>query len=90
MLESIYYTSKVMADTETRYPCIEKLVLALITSARRIRPYFQAYSVTKLAKFHLHQVFHKLETSCKLMKWVVELSEYDITFEPKQQLKAKL
>ncbi|XP_022156792.1 uncharacterized protein LOC111023626 [Momordica charantia] len=38
----VYYTSKSLTEAEARYPCVEKLALALITSARRLRPYFQA------------------------------------------------
>ncbi|KAK3042893.1 hypothetical protein RJ639_001166 [Escallonia herrerae] len=36
----IYYVSKVLQDVETRYPKIDRIALALITSARRLRPYF--------------------------------------------------
>ncbi|KAL5558840.1 hypothetical protein UlMin_035051 [Ulmus minor] len=36
----IYYTSKSLLDAETRYPEIEKLALALMVAARKLRPYF--------------------------------------------------
>ncbi|KAK3019363.1 hypothetical protein RJ639_004337 [Escallonia herrerae] len=34
----IYYVSKVLQDVETRYPKIDKIALALIISAKRLRP----------------------------------------------------
>ena len=37
---SIYFTSHILYDAEKRYQMIEKVALALITSARRLRPYF--------------------------------------------------
>ena len=36
----IYYVSKALQDAETRYPEIEKLTLALVVVARKLRPYF--------------------------------------------------
>ena len=36
----IYYTSKVLQDTEERYPPMEKLAFALVTIARKLKPYF--------------------------------------------------
>ncbi|KAK3015834.1 hypothetical protein RJ639_006011 [Escallonia herrerae] len=36
----IYYVSKVLQNVEMRYPKIDKMALALITSTRRLRPYF--------------------------------------------------
>ena len=36
----IYYVSKAFLDTETRYSHLEKLTLALIVAARKLRPYF--------------------------------------------------
>ncbi|XP_022159003.1 uncharacterized protein LOC111025448 [Momordica charantia] len=85
----IYYTSKAMTEAETRYPKMEKLALALVTSARRLRPYFQAHTVVVLTNLPLKNIFHKPETSGRLMKWAMELSEYDIQFEPRTTLKGK-
>ena len=36
----IYYVSKALQDAKTRYPEIEKLALALVVAARKLRPYF--------------------------------------------------
>ncbi|KAK3018757.1 hypothetical protein RJ639_004243 [Escallonia herrerae] len=44
----IYYVSKVLQDVETRYPKIDKIVLALIILARRLRPYFQSHTIIVL------------------------------------------
>ena len=41
----VYYCGRGFADPETRYPDIEKLVLALITAARKLRQYFQAHTI---------------------------------------------
>ncbi|XP_022156050.1 uncharacterized protein LOC111023020 [Momordica charantia] len=78
-----------MTEAETRYPQMEKLALALVTSARRLRPYLQAHTVVVLTNLPLKNIFLKPETSGRLMKWTLELSEYDIQFEPRIALKGQ-
>ncbi|KAM3001869.1 hypothetical protein FF2_038105 [Malus domestica] len=41
----IFYPFKALLDVETRYPKIEKLILALVVATWKLRPYFQAHTV---------------------------------------------
>ena len=41
----IYYTSQALRGAEGRYPPMEKLAFALIIAARKLRLYFQAYTI---------------------------------------------
>ncbi|CAL9018474.1 unnamed protein product, partial [Prunus brigantina] len=59
------------------------LALALVISARRLRPYFQAHQITVLTNQPLRQVLQKPETSGRLIKWAIELGEFDIQFKPR-------
>ena len=36
----VYYCSRALRRAEQRYPRMEKLILALVTAARKLRPYF--------------------------------------------------
>ncbi|MBN8152325.1 hypothetical protein J0J37_22375, partial [Vibrio vulnificus] len=74
----IYYVSKVLQDAESRYSHVDKVVLALIMTSRKLRPYFQAHSITILTDQPLRQILQKPEYSGRLTKWVVELGEFDI------------
>ncbi|KAL5582066.1 hypothetical protein UlMin_014508 [Ulmus minor] len=85
----IYYTSKSLLDAETRYPEIEKLALALMVAARKLRPYFQAHTTIIPTKFPLKQVFQKPEASGRLAKWSIELGEFDIQFKPRTAIKGQ-
>ncbi|KAL5565706.1 hypothetical protein UlMin_028870 [Ulmus minor] len=85
----IYYTSKSLLDAETRYPEIEKLALALMVAARKLRPYFQAHTIIIPTKFPLKQVFQKPEASGRLAKWSIELWEFDIQFKPQTAIKGQ-
>ena len=40
----VYYTHNALQGAESRYPRLEKLAFALITSASRVCQYFQAYT----------------------------------------------
>ncbi|KAL5759725.1 hypothetical protein ACOSQ2_018563 [Xanthoceras sorbifolium] len=86
---AVYYVSKAMTSPKTRYSEIEKLALALIIMARRLRPYFQAHPIIVLTKHPLRQVMQKLEVSGRMIKWSVELSEFDISFQPRNAIKGQ-
>ncbi|XP_022883217.1 uncharacterized protein LOC111399949 [Olea europaea var. sylvestris] len=73
----VYYTSKALLSPKTRYPDMEKLVLTLITASRKLRPYFQAHTIHVLTNFLLRQVLQKPDGSGRLLKWAVELSEFN-------------
>ena len=59
----IYYVSKALLDAETRYSHLEKLALALMVAARKLRPYFQAHLVVVVTSFPIKLVLHKHEVS---------------------------
>ena len=69
---------------------MEKLVLALVTTARRLRPYFQAHTIEIPTKHRMKQIFHKPETSGRLEKWVIEHSEFDIRYKPRTAIKGQV
>ncbi|GKV34073.1 hypothetical protein SLEP1_g42495 [Rubroshorea leprosula] len=45
----IYYISSVLHGAELRYPLAEKATLAVVTSARKLRPYFQSHPIIRSA-----------------------------------------
>ncbi|KAL0445381.1 UNVERIFIED_CONTAM: hypothetical protein Slati_2260800 [Sesamum latifolium] len=83
----IYYVSKVLNGAESRYPPIEKMALALVITVRKLRPYFLSYSVGVRTNTPLKQVLGK--ASGRLVKWAIELSEYDISYLPRTTIKAQ-
>ena len=86
----IYYVSKALLDAETRYSHLEKLALALMVAARKLRPYFQAHPVVVVTSFPIKLVLHKPEVSGRLAKWAVELGEYDVIFRPATTIKSQV
>ncbi|KAL5568387.1 hypothetical protein UlMin_024962 [Ulmus minor] len=85
----IYYTSKSLLDAKTRYPKVEKLALALMIAARKLRPYFQAHTIIVPTKFPLKQILQKPDTSGRLAKWSIELGEFEVLFKPRTAIKGQ-
>ena len=86
----VYYCSLALRGAEERYPRIEKLILELVTAARKIRPYFQAHTIKVPTEYPMKQVLHKPETSGRLMKWTIVLREFDIRYKPKTAIKGQV
>nr|KYP65232.1 Retrovirus-related Pol polyprotein from transposon 297 family [Cajanus cajan] len=63
----IYFISQVLQDTEKWYQMIEKLALALVTAARRLRPYFQSHQVVVKIDYPIKQILRKLELSERMI-----------------------
>ena len=69
---------------------MEKLILALVTAARKLRPYFQTHTIEVPTEYPMKQLLHKPEVSGRLMKWAIELSEFDIRYKPKTAIKGQV
>ena len=86
----IYYVSKSLVQAKTLYSTIEKLVLALITSARKLRSYFNCHPIRVATTFPLKTVLQKPDLLGRMAKWVVELGEFDVRFQPRISIKSQM
>ncbi|XP_076907452.1 uncharacterized protein LOC143563906 [Bidens hawaiensis] len=86
----IYYVCRTFTDPETRYSMLEKLVLALVYAARRLRRYFQGHPINVLTGYKLKNVLSKLELSGRLEKWAIELGEHAIEYKPRPAIKGQV
>lgn len=71
-----------IVGVEARYNPLEKDILTLVATTWKLKPYFQAHPITVLTMVPLRQVIHKLDLTGRMRKWVLELSEYEIDFQP--------
>ena len=76
----VYYISKQLIDAETRYLEMEKLALALVIASRKLSSYFHSHTICILTNYSLRQVLQKPDASGHLLKWAIELSQFDIEF----------
>ena len=85
----VYYTSRALRGAEARYPQIEKLAFALITASRKLRHYVQAHIINVMTDHPLKKAMNKLEVIGRLIQWAVELSKFDIKYQPRHAIKAQ-
>ncbi|GKF77532.1 reverse transcriptase domain-containing protein [Tanacetum coccineum] len=69
---------------------MEKLTLALVHAARRLRRYFQAHSIKVITDSPIKQVLSNSESSGRLAKWVVEQGAYGIQYVPRVAVKGQV
>ena len=85
-----YYCSRALRGAEERYRRMEKLIFALVTATQKLLSYFQAHTIEVPTEYPMKQVLHKQETSERLMKWAIELSEFDIRYKLKTAIKGQI
>ncbi|RYR53176.1 hypothetical protein Ahy_A06g028171 [Arachis hypogaea] len=85
----IYFISKVLQDTEARYSRLEKLAFALPSASRRLRQYFHAHPITVRTDQAVKQVLQKSDLAGRMLAWSIELSQFQIRFEPRNAIKAQ-
>ena len=83
------FVSRTLHGAEIRYQKIEKLALALVTTARKLRPYFQTHQVIVRTNQPIRQVLQKPDLAGRMMNWSVELSEFGVAYEPRGAIKAQ-
>ncbi|GKV48228.1 hypothetical protein SLEP1_g55054 [Rubroshorea leprosula] len=85
----ICYVSKVLQGAEQNYPLAEKSAFAVVCTARKLWAYFQSHQIVVYTDFPLRKILQKPELSGRLIGWSVELSEYDLKFQPRTTIKGK-
>ena len=66
---------------------MEKHALALMIASRKLRPYFHSYTIHVLTNYPLSQVLQKPDASSHILKWAIELSQFNIEFMPRLVVK---
>ncbi|XP_073067283.1 uncharacterized protein [Primulina eburnea] len=85
----VYYVSHALRGPEIRYTEVEKIALALIVTARKLRPYFLSHQIVVLTNSPLGRIMTHSEVSGRMIKWTIELGEHDIEYKPRVAIKAQ-
>ncbi|GAU12536.1 hypothetical protein TSUD_182500 [Trifolium subterraneum] len=86
----VYFVSRALQGPELRYLQIEKIALAVIMAARKLRYYFLAHSIIIRTDQPVKQLLARPDMVGRMLKWSLELAEFDISFENRKALKAQV
>ena len=76
----IYFASRVLQGPEQNYMESEKLILALIHAARRLRRYYKDHPIRELTNRPIERVLLNPDRSRRTAKWEDELEEHNIEY----------
>ncbi|GKC66556.1 reverse transcriptase domain-containing protein [Tanacetum coccineum] len=86
----VYFVSRALQGPELNYTPMEKLVLALVFAAKRLRRYFQAHPIAVITDQPIRQVMSRPEVAGRLQKWSIMLGEHNITYRPRTSVKGQI
>jgi hypothetical protein len=58
--------------------------------SRKLRHYFQSHKIKVVSSFPLREIMHSRNTMGRIVKWSVELAEFDLEFYPRQVIKSQI
>ena len=85
----VYFVSRVLQGAEVRYQMVEKVALALVITARRMRMYFQNHRVIVKTNYPIMKILTKPDLAGQMIGWAIELSEFHIEYQPRGAIKSQ-
>jgi len=68
---------------------IEKVALTLVLMARQMRSYFHNHSITVRTNYLIFKILSKPDLVGRMIGWSIELSKFDIQYEPRGAIKSQ-
>jgi hypothetical protein len=85
----VYFVSKVLSESKARYQLVQKLLYAVLITSRKLRHYFQEYSISVVTDYPLGDILRNQDATATISKWAVELGALNIDFKPRIAIKSQ-
>jgi hypothetical protein len=85
----VYFVSEVLSESKARYQPVQKLLYAVLITSRKLRHYFQEYSISVITDYPLGDILWNQDATGRISKWAVELSALNIDFKPRTAIKSQ-
>jgi len=76
----VYFISKVLNESKTRYPQIKKLIYAILITSRKLKHYFDGHRIMVITSFPLGDTLRYKDANCRIVKWAMELCPFLLDF----------
>jgi hypothetical protein len=86
----VYFVSEVLSESKARYQPVQKLLYAILITSRKLRYYFQEYSISVVTDYPLGDIMRNQDATGRFSKWVVELDALTIDFKPCTTIKSQV
>ncbi|GJZ61478.1 reverse transcriptase domain-containing protein [Tanacetum coccineum] len=86
----VYFVSHTLQGPGLNYSPMEKLVLSLGFTAKRLRRYSQAHPIAVITDQPIKQIMSRPNVTRRLQKWSVMLGEHNITYRPRMSVKGQI
>jgi hypothetical protein len=87
---SLYFISEVLTGSKKFYSEMEKICYAVVMSVRKLRHYFEAHTIKVLTNQTMSEIFGNKDSSRRISKWAIELSEHVVDFEKRSAIKSHI
>jgi hypothetical protein len=77
---SVYFVSEVLSESKARYQPVQKLLYAVLITSRKLRHYFQEYSISVVSDYLLGDILRNQDATGRISMWAVELGALNIDF----------
>jgi hypothetical protein len=85
----VYFINEVLGPLKIKYPQVQKLLYAVLLTARKLRHYFDDHKVIVVTWFPIGDILHNKEAIGRIVKWACELGAHDIEFWPRTAIKTQ-
>jgi hypothetical protein len=79
----VYFISEVLEPSKMKYPQVQKLLYAVLLTARKLCHYFDDHKVIVVTRFPIGDILHNKEAIGMVAKWACELGAHEIEFQPR-------
>ena len=86
----VYYICKSLHEAEIRYSPLEKAILAVVNTSRKLPHYFQAHTVVVLTQLPLKSVLRTADYTGRIILWNTILGAFDIKYMPRTSIKGQV
>jgi hypothetical protein len=86
----VHFVSEVLTGSKRFYSEVEKICYAVIMSVCKLRHYFEMDTIGVLTDQSLHDIFRNRDSSGRISKWAMELSEHVVDFEKCSAIKSQI